>query len=897
MSLANAMKTILALTLLAVTLPSPAAGLKPGPPAVITIETRDLKVEFAGDRAWTLQRIYHKGELVADSNGFYGTVFSAEGGQWIGTGHNDGGIEQIAMVTLTVDGEPRDLADKAVYRGRRVELHKHSMMGPLALEATYIVTDDALLERHGYEVTADVKIGTLYAFMHPWLARTTEWIAQKADGAVVEGTFDSSGDFKLKDDPKWTALYNPMSRRVMMAWYPKPFAGQGIRTGYWDKTVYHKLYNQIYAHAAVARGTKLEASMVVRGVEADPASWKEAAKTLAAETRARHERGELVFAAKTPAAWLAEGGQSSYRIVVAANASEPTRYAAEELQGCLKKITGAQLPIVTDTEPVQPHEILVGRSSRLETAGVRVDWAALGKEGYVLRKAGERLVIAGGEPRGTLYGVYGLLEDHFGCRWFTPNIEHMPRIGRLPLPQLDERRVPVFESRETYLWESFDGNWMARNRLNGAGGRGRLLERQNIRPPVPELGARHGGSVRFGFGFFVHTMGKLVPPEKYFTSHPDYYALWKGQRDTNQLCCTHPDVIRLCTEATRDGMRAQPEATVFSLSQNDNRKYCECDRCAALGRREGTQMAQVLYLVNAVAGAIEAEFPDKIVETLAYQWSRQPPATMRPRRNVVIRLANIECCFAHPLAGGCSEANNRFVADLRAWAKVCDRLWVWDYMTDFSHYLLPFPNKRALDDNIRLFAANHVTGVFEEGSYDTPDGDMAALSAYMAAKFLWDPRYDRDRAMDEFLMAYYAAAAPPVRRYLDLIHDQAADKKILVKIFDKPVNPHLPPEMLAKADALWTEAETRTAHDPAALGRVRRSRMSVDYAIVEQVRAAMKTADDKRSAAQGALIALARKRFDPFMETLTISKLTRIHEWKDLDKAEYRKTLATDLGL
>ncbi len=891
------MHKILAITLLAAALPSLAAGLKPGPPAVVTIETRDLKVEFAGDRAWTFQRIFFKGEMVADNHGFYGTVFSAEGGQWIGTGHNEGGVEQVGIVSLTVDGQPRDLADKAVYRGRRVEIHKHSMLGPLALEATYIVTDDAVLERHCYEVTADVKIGTLYAFMHPWLARTTEWIAQKADGAVVEGKFDNSGDFKLKADPKWTALYDPATRRAMLAWYPQPLAGQNIKTGYWDKTVYHKLYNQIYSHAAVARGAKFEASVVVRGIEADPASWKQAAKELAADTQSRHERGELVFSATAPACWLADGGRSPYRIVVAANASTPTRCAAEELQGYLEKMTGVRLPVVADSERAQPREILVGRSSRLESSAVPVDWAALGKEGYVLRTAGERLVIAGGEPPGTLYGVYGLLEDHFGCRWFTPDIERVPRIERLPLPQLDERKIPVFESRETYLWESFDGNWMARNRLNGAGGRGRLLERQNIRPPVPELDARHGGSVRFGFGFFVHTMGKLVPPEKYFASHPDYYALWKGKRDTNQLCCTHADVIRICTEAIGDAMRAQPEATVFSLSQNDNRKYCECDRCAAMGRREGTQMAQVLHLVNAVAEAVQKEFPDKIVETLAYQWSRQPPATMRPRRNVVIRLANIECCFAHPLASGCSEANSRFVADLRAWAKVCDRLWVWDYMTDFSHYLLPFPNKRALDDNIRLFAANHVTGVFEEGSYDTPDGDMAALNAYMTAKFLWNPRYARDTAMDEFLMAYYVAAAPPVRRYLDLIHDQVADKKLLVKIFDKPVNPHLPPEMLAKADALWEEAETRTAGDPAALGRVRRSRMSVDYAIIEQARAAMKTPDGQRNAVQGALIALARKRFAPFMQTMAASKLTRIHEWKDLDKSEYRKTLAADLDI
>ena len=287
-------KTVLAILFAAASF-SLAAGPKPGPPAIVTIETRDLKVEFAGDRAWTIHRIFFKGELVADKNGFYGTVFSDEGGKWIGTGHNEGGIEQVKGTILTVDGKACELTDKAVYRGKRAEIQKRSMMGPISLEATYIVTDDCVLERHRYEVTEDVKIGILYAFMHAWLPRTTEWIAEKADGTAVEGKFDNSGDFKLKADAKWTAIYDPQNRRAMLAWYPKPLVGQALKTGYWDKTVYHKLYNQIYSHAPVAKGTKFEAAVIVRGVEAAPDSWKQAARELAAATTTDYASGVIRF--------------------------------------------------------------------------------------------------------------------------------------------------------------------------------------------------------------------------------------------------------------------------------------------------------------------------------------------------------------------------------------------------------------------------------------------------------------------------------------------------------------------------------------------------------------------------------------------------------------------------
>lgn len=273
----------------------PANNNRPGPPAVITVETRDMKVDFSGDRAWTLSLIAYKGETEAGKPGFYGTVFAPEGGKWIGTGHNEGGLEQVQDVTLTIDGQPCALTDKASYHGHRAELHKHSLLGPLKLEATYVITDDGILERHRYEATADVQIATLYAFMHPWIPRTTEWLAELGDGSLIDGKFDSSGDFKLKQDPKWTAIYDPVSHRAMLAWYPVPLVGQGIKSGYWDKTVYHKLYNQIYAHAAVASGAKFEAAVIIRGVEADEASWKEAAKKCAAEVKAAFERGEIGF--------------------------------------------------------------------------------------------------------------------------------------------------------------------------------------------------------------------------------------------------------------------------------------------------------------------------------------------------------------------------------------------------------------------------------------------------------------------------------------------------------------------------------------------------------------------------------------------------------------------------
>ncbi len=577
---------------------------------------------------------------------------------------------------------------------------------------------------------------------------------------------------------------------------------------------------------------------------------------------------------------LAENGRSAYRIVVAEGASPSTKQGAKELQRFLKQMTGAELPIASDQQPLGSHEIVLGKNAHLKELKVEIDFSALGREGYVIRTLGNHLVIAGGDLRGNLYGVYGLLEDHLGCRWFTPTVSRIPKHKRLAIAGLDDRQVPVLEYREPFTYDCFDGDWCARNRVNSSSSR---------------LEAKHGGKVMFGRGFFVHTFNRLVPPDKYFDKHPEYFSLIDGRRkkDHSQLCCTNEDVIRICTEGIRQAMRAQPDAFVFSVSQNDWHNYCQCDKCQALAKREESQEAPVLQLVNRVAEAVEKEFPDKAVETLAYQWTRRAPKTLRPRPNVIVRLCSIECCFAHPLATCDSEANRRFRKDAEAWAKVGSRLWVWDYVTDFRNYLLPFPNQRVRNDNIRFFIRNNVKGIFEQDTYDTSHSELAELGGYMTAKFLWNPDYDEETAINEFLAGYYEQAADPIHNYIDMIHDKVAEENIHVHIWAKPESPHLTDELLIKADTLWQQAEDVVSDKPAVLRRVKRSRMSVDYAILE--RAGRRVAKKQPTHAQ--LHALAVARFKPFFETLQSCPLSRIREGTTLDKDQYRKQLAETLGV
>lgn len=579
---------------------------------------------------------------------------------------------------------------------------------------------------------------------------------------------------------------------------------------------------------------------------------------------------------------LADGGKSAYKIVVADNASPSTKHGAEELQRFLQQISGADLPIISDQQPKCPKEIIIGDNAHLKGLSTTIDLTTLGKEGYVIRTVGDDLVIVGGAVRGNLYGVYGFLEDHLGCRWFTPSVSHIPKFTHLAIRSIDDCQVPSLEFREPHLADCFDGDWCARNRMNSSGGR---------------LEEKHGGKIQVWS--LCHSFAELVPPEKHFKEHPEYFSLVNGKRiGYGQLCCTNPEVIHLCTEGIRQAMRTHPQAMVFSVSQNDCDNHCECPNCQAVAQQEDSQMGPVLQLVNRVAEAVEKEFPDKTVQTLAYQWTRKVPKQMRPRPGVVIMLCSIECCFSHPLATCNSPYNKAFRVDIEAWAKVAPRLWIWDYTTDFSHFLLPFPNQRVLSPNIRFFVAHNVKGIFEQDTHQTTNSELAELSGYLIAKSLWNPKYDLNRATSEFLRGYYLQASVPIQQYIDLLHNLAERENIHVRNGDGPDSPHLTDELLVKSNELWQQAENLVATSPEVLRRVQLSRMSVDYAILERARLQAQ----KKLPVNETVKSLAAKRFKPFFEVLTSSGLTRLKleaAWNapPLDKEAYRRDLANELGL
>ncbi len=446
---------------------------------------------------------------------------------------------------------------------------------------------------------------------------------------------------------------------------------------------------------------------------------------------------------------------SDFSVVVSANANETEQYAAEELVKYIEKTTGDILPIVTDNADISPAEILVGRTNRREFT------AALKPDGYEIAAEPGRLSLCGANNRGTLYAVYSYLEKYIGWRFFTSDCEILADNADRNIYAgeyfTDE---PVIEYRDGFYYHTNDPALRTKMKMNAACTNG---------APFPE---KMGGCKQYS-KYFVHSFPHMLPADKYFDEHPEYFALRDGKREPTQPCLTNPDVLKIITQEALNILRTT-KRDFITISQHDNQGYCTCDKCRAIDEAEGSHCGSLLHFVNAVAEEIEKEFPDVLVDTLAYQYTRNLPKHVRPRKNVMIRLCSIECCFRHPLSDTTCEDNIAFAKDLTDWSKICDKLHVWDYVTDFSHYVMPLPNIMTLRDNMKFFADHNVKGMMTQGPYNGKSCDFPELKCYLIGKLLWNPYMSKEEYeyyIKDFLKGFYGKSWECIHGILQIMND------------------------------------------------------------------------------------------------------------------------------
>ena len=537
-----------------------------------------------------------------------------------------------------------------------------------------------------------------------------------------------------------------------------------------------------------------------------------------------------------PLLTLASKKKSEYSLVLPANSTTMDQKAAALLVLNLRQMTGAKLPIVVEGSGAKMGSkvISIGHTALLKKLDPKTFALDLGDEGYAIAAKGNNLFLVGGKTRGAIYAVYSLLEEDLGFRWYgSDGIASIPKRETLRFKPMLRHFVPALDVRDPFYFAAFDIDWSLKNKTN-----------TSYAPVPPDW----GGSTVNPPGYFVHTFALLVPPEKYFKDHPEYFAEVGGKRQPSQLELTNPDVLRIVVEKVKQVLRENPDAKIISVSPNDGRGYSESAASRAIDEAEamvpGSKSGTLLKFVNAVAEAIEPEFPNVKVSTLAYLDTFMPPKTIRPRKNVVIHLATDSHAWKYQFCF--TTESHDFQTALKAWHAIGADIHIWDYTTSFVHYMVPMPNMPVVSDNMRFYLANGAKGIMLQGAYQSPGGDRAPMRSWVWAKQMWNPALDTRALMRDFVFGYYGKAAQPMWDYNMMLwqmwetahaipHKDDGTKPVPNPLLlnDSPCSASpdwivLTPEYIEKSTQIFAQAE-KLATDDVTRNRVQLAKMSLLY--------------------------------------------------------------------
>ena len=495
---------------------------------------------------------------------------------------------------------------------------------------------------------------------------------------------------------------------------------------------------------------------------------------------------------------LVENGQSDYEIVFTGDATGRQYKSAEVLQLYIEKISGAKLAIVDEhSQSADNHKIYIGQKNDLELDEHQVN----------IKSENKDLFISGGSDAAVNNAVFEFLEKYLDCEWFAPNVEKIPASTSISLVlPVEHSYTPEITTRTVHSRLFYENRDYA--------------DKQKV---TYEAFPSYVPKAR------VHTFHRFVPEEKFYKTHPEYYA-WRGdKRLPTQLCLTNESVLRIVKDSVKAMFERNPEASVISVSQDDNQQYCQCDNCSKIDEAEGSPAGTMIHFVNKVA----QEFPNKTISTLAYQHTRKPCKT-KPRENVLITLCSIECDRSGPIEEKCID----FADDLKGWGELTNNIRIWDYTTQFTNFLAPFPNIHTLKPNIELFKNNGAKWIFEQHSNNP--SELFELRSYITAKLLWNPTLELDDLLTTFTNGYYEEAGIFVKQYVDTIHAKLKDDPdFFLFLYGDPsqaFDSYLSADLLKEYSSLFDSAEKAVLDKPEILKRVRAARLGVDYAVLEACR-------------------------------------------------------------
>lgn len=511
---------------------------------------------------------------------------------------------------------------------------------------------------------------------------------------------------------------------------------------------------------------------------------------------------------------LVDQGKAVGKIVVPQEATAGETFAAEELQIFVRKMSGAELPIVKADQAGDGPAILVGRQPG---NGAVID-ELNGRHGdtidaFAVVGKGDRLSVVGRSDTSTAWAAWQWLNDQ-GVEWIMPG-EHGTYVPRKMNIEIAEGRdiqspgmvlrgggygLPVADAPPGFnsLEHGFPAGSLFAVRM-------RFNENQAI--------AVKDTIVALGSG---HSYEHYLSASTYAKAHPQWFNLINGKRmdggPGTQVCFTNEQAAAQFAENVMVEIRHELDRGIpiermpVSISPNDWAAMCECDNCKKLIDKDGSASSLVTNFCNLVTADIRKVYPKANTKFYAYDNYATPPDHVKPgpgvRPQVVFWSAAIAFAAnsAQPMF---SQANHRFRDGFSGWQKISEGVSVHTY---YGHYewITPWPLITQMSHDIPILASvPNFVGMYSELHLHW---GTQGLNLWLYPKLMWNPKLDVRKAIKAYCQAAYGPAATPIRAYYQAVQE-SMDRQGYICGYTVEVPHVLTPEVVSKINGLISRAE------------------------------------------------------------------------------------------
>ena len=546
---------------------------------------------------------------------------------------------------------------------------------------------------------------------------------------------------------------------------------------------------------------------------------------------------------------LASGGATPYTIVTK-ELGKGEQFVLDDFRALLKRATGADFPVVAKDAAPAAKRIFFGQAPE------GFDVASLAEQEHCVRTVGDDLYLFGEGANGARYAVYDFLQNVVGFRFFDMHGGiRVPDAKTLVIPPQNRRKTFSFRFRSLnsesgmfnrpdsslFLFRNAQNNWAERSLL----GPGIVVppDECQVRPP-------HAHSLRYYLPAdhkeSAFQWVKESESEELKTAHPDYFTLnAKGERVFNhQYCFSNPGLRKLLKERILEDMRRNPDRNVFDVSAGDTPGgFCACEGCKALERKYGTVAGPLLDFICEVCPVVKEKHPKNLIMALAYRkdQSEPPPKGIdRLPDNFMPDFAPIDDNFAknwrHPDNAGTYE-------NLKGWCRLCRNVIVWYYPNPYGGDITPpFGNVARGANDIKMMAEAGVNAHMWEHNVGVAWGiGFTELQSYVYIRLMQDVTQDWGRLADEFIDFEYGAAAKAFKAYW-LENERLRNSENLTFPWNPTLSKYrfIGAERLVRWEKDFDAMERLVADDPERLFAIRRVRLNLDWAVLNDYRNCVK---------------------------------------------------------